>query len=137
MMRQSKKIHILTSCQGQAHLLELSIQTTLKVLCIRFQSPTTAITNMDYKKHEYDLQRIKKSLRRGAIERNVKTGLIVAAAASGALISTPALLVTAGVTMCALYIANNRKTEDDVDSNPSSLKKAKEISTEEEQDKDI
>lgn len=91
---------------------------------------------MDYKKYEYDLQRIKKSLRRGAIERNVKTGLIVAAAASGALISTPALIVTAGVTMGALYIANNRKTEDDVDDNPSSLKKAKEISPEEEQDKD-
>lgn len=66
---------------------------------------------MDYKKYEYDLQRIKKSLRRGAIERNVKTGLIVAAAASGALISTPALIVTAGVTMGALYIVNNRKTD--------------------------
>lgn len=70
---------------------------------------------MDYKKYEYDLQRIKKSLRRGAIERNVKTGLIVAAAASGVLISTPALIVTAGVTMGALYIANNRKTDQEYD----------------------
>jgi hypothetical protein len=70
---------------------------------------------MDYKKYEYDLQRIKKSLRRGAIERNVKTGLIVAAAASGALISTPALIMTAGVTMGALYIANNRKTDQEED----------------------
>jgi hypothetical protein len=70
---------------------------------------------MDYKKYEYDLQRIKKSLRRGAIERNVKTGLIVAAAASGALISTPALIVTAGVTMGALYFANNRKTDQEED----------------------
>jgi len=64
---------------------------------------------MDYKKYEYDLQRIQKALRKGAIERNVKTGLIVAAAASGALISTPALIVTAGATMGALYFANNRK----------------------------
>jgi hypothetical protein len=70
---------------------------------------------MDYKKYEYDLQRIKKTLRRGAIERNVKTGLIVAAAASGALISTPALIVTAGVTMGALYFANNRKTDQEED----------------------
>lgn len=67
---------------------------------------------MDHKKLESDIGRIKKSLRRGAIERNVKTALIIAAAASGALISTPALIVTAGVTMGALYIANNRKTED-------------------------
>lgn len=66
---------------------------------------------MDYKKYEYNLQRIKKSLRRGAIERNVKTGLIVAAAASGALVSTAALIVTAGVTMGALYVANNRRTD--------------------------
>ena len=70
---------------------------------------------MDYKKYEYDLQRIKKSLLRGAIERNVKTGLIVAAAASGALISTPALIMTAGVTMGALYIASNRKTDQEED----------------------
>jgi hypothetical protein len=68
---------------------------------------------MDYKKYEYDLKRIKKALRRGAIERNVKTGLIVAAAASGALISTPALIVTAGVTMGALYLANNRKDKEE------------------------
>lgn len=79
---------------------------------------------MDYKKYEYDLQRIKKSLRRGAIERNVKTGLIVAAAASGALISTPALIVTAGVTMGALYIANNRKTDQkDGDEEPTERQK--------------
>ena len=64
---------------------------------------------MDYKKNEFDLQRINNALRRGAMERNVKTGLIVAAAASGVLISTPALVVTAGVTMGALYFANNRK----------------------------
>lgn len=86
---------------------------------------------MDYKKYEYDLQRIKKSLRRGAIERNVKTGLIVAAAASGALISTPALIVTAGVTMGALYIANNRKNNEEADLNSAS-EKAKRISTDQE-----
>jgi len=86
---------------------------------------------MDYKKYELDLQRIKKSLRRGAIERNVKTGLIVAAAASGALISTPALIVTAGVTMGALYIANNRKNDEEADSNSAS-EKVKRISTDEE-----
>lgn len=72
---------------------------------------------MDYKKKEFDLQRINKALRRGAIERNVKTGLIVAAAASGALISTPALIVTAGVTMGALYIANNRKQAENQQTN--------------------
>ena len=72
---------------------------------------------MDHKKNEFDLQRINKALRRGAIERNVKTGLIVAAAASGALISTPALIVTAGVTMGALYIANNRKQDEDQQTN--------------------
>jgi hypothetical protein len=86
---------------------------------------------MDYKKYEHDLQRIKKSLLRGAIERNVKTGLIVAAAASGALISTPALVVTAGVTMGALYIANNRKNDEEADLNSAS-EKAKKISTDEE-----
>jgi len=86
---------------------------------------------MDYKKYEYDLQRIKKSLRRGAIERNVKTGLIVAAAASGALISAPALIVTAGVTMGALYIANNRKNNEEADLNSAS-EKAKRISTDQE-----
>ena len=72
---------------------------------------------MDHKKNEFDLQRINKALRRGAIERNVKTGLIVAAAASGALISTPALIFTAGVTMGALYIANNRKQDEDQQTN--------------------
>jgi len=72
---------------------------------------------MDYKKYEYDLQRIQKALRKGAIERNVKTGLIVAAAASGALISTPALVVTAGVTMGALYIANNRRRPEEQEDN--------------------
>jgi|LauGreDrversion4_2_1035121.scaffolds.fasta_scaffold36963_4 hypothetical protein len=72
---------------------------------------------MDYKKYEYDLKRIQKALRKGAIERNVKTGLIVAAAASGALISTPALVVTAGVTMGALYIANNRKKTEEQEDN--------------------
>jgi hypothetical protein len=86
---------------------------------------------MDYKKYEHDLQRIKKSLLRGAIERNVKTGLIVAAAASGALISTPALVVTAGVTMGSLYIANNRKNDEEADLNSAS-EKAKKISTDEE-----
>jgi hypothetical protein len=84
-----------------------------KASCTRSRSLITAITEMDYKKYDYDLKRINKALRRGAIERNLKTGLIVAAAASGALISTPALVVTAGVTMGALYIANNRKQEED------------------------
>lgn len=86
---------------------------------------------MDYKKYEYDLQRIKKSLRRGAIQRNVKTGLIVAAAASGALISAPALIVTVGVTMGALYIVNNRKPDEKGDENHSTNKKT-EISTDKE-----
>jgi len=86
---------------------------------------------MDYKKYEYDLHRIQKSVRRGAIERNIKTGLIIAAAASGALISTPALIVTAGVTMGALYIANNRKNDEQADPNSAS-EKAKRISTDEE-----
>jgi len=72
---------------------------------------------MDYKKYEYNHKRIQKALRKGAIERNVKTGLIVAAAASGALISTPALVVTAGVTMGALYIANNRKKTEEQEDN--------------------
>lgn len=63
---------------------------------------------MEIKKQNHDLQRIQRALRKGAIQRNVKTGMIVAAAASGALISTPALVLTAGVTMGALYFANNK-----------------------------
>lgn len=82
---------------------------------------------MDHKKYEFDLQRINRALRRGAIERNIRTGLIVAAAASGGLISTSALVVTAGVTIGALCIANNRKTEDHVNDNTASPKNAKGI----------
>lgn len=92
---------------------------------ISAQFHPTAITNVDYKKYDHDLQRIKKSLRRGAIERQVKTGLIVAAAASGAIISTPALIVTAGVTMGALYIANKRKNHEEADRNSASEKSKK------------
>lgn len=88
-----------------------------RALCTRSKYLTTVTTRMESKKYEYDLQRIKKTLRKGAIERNVMTGLIVAAAASGALISTPVLVVTAGVTMGALYFANNRKKPEEQENN--------------------
>jgi hypothetical protein len=48
---------------------------------------------------------LQSKLNHKTMNTNIKTGLIVAAAASGALISAPALLTTSVGTLVFLYIA--------------------------------
>jgi energy-converting hydrogenase Eha subunit C len=49
--------------------------------------------------------KLQSELNKKNMNTNLKTGLIVAAAASGALISAPALLTTSVSTLVFLYIA--------------------------------
>ena len=56
-----------------------------------------------------DLQRIRNALRKGAIDRNAKTALALGVAMSGAIISAPALAVTATTAMASLYLLKWRK----------------------------
>jgi len=60
-----------------------------------------------------DLQRIKKALRKGAIDRNAKTALALGAAMSGAIISLPALAVTTTGALAGLCLMNYRKQKRD------------------------
>ena len=55
------------------------------------------------------LQRIKHSLRKAAVDRNVKTALILGAGASGALIGLPWFAATAAGTTLVLTIARYRQ----------------------------
>ena len=55
------------------------------------------------------LARIKDSLRKAAVERNLKTALILGVGASGALISLPWFAATAAGTTVALSIARYRQ----------------------------
>jgi hypothetical protein len=50
------------------------------------------------------IQRINKSLRHAAIRRNAKTALFLGIASSGAIVSMPALAVTAMGSLASLYI---------------------------------
>ena len=61
------------------------------------------------KPFDSDLQRIKNVLRKGAIDRNAKTALALGVAMSGAIISVPALAVTATTAMAGLYVLKWRK----------------------------
>jgi len=56
---------------------------------------------------EYEeIKRIKASINRGRIQRNLKTAVILIVASSGALISQPALAITATGTLVALMFSN-------------------------------
>ena len=50
------------------------------------------------------MQRINQSLRNAAVKRNAKTALFLGVAASGAIVSTPALAITAMGSLTGLYI---------------------------------
>jgi hypothetical protein len=50
------------------------------------------------------IERINKSLRYASIKRNAKTALFLGIASSGAIISMPALAVTAMGSLAGLYI---------------------------------
>jgi hypothetical protein len=56
-----------------------------------------------------EFKRIKASINRGRIQRNVKTAIILIAASSGALISQPALAITATGTFLCLLLSNKIK----------------------------
>ena len=60
-----------------------------------------------------DLQRIKKALRKGAIDRNAKTALALGVAMSGAIISLPALSVTTIGALAGLCLIKYRKQKRD------------------------
>ena len=55
------------------------------------------------------LQRIQHSLRKAAVDRNVKTALILGAGASGALISLPWFAATAAGTTLVLTVVRYRQ----------------------------
>ena len=50
------------------------------------------------------MQRINQSLRNAAVKRNAKTALLLGVAASGAIVSTPALAITAMGSLAGLYV---------------------------------
>ena len=50
------------------------------------------------------MQRIHQSLRNAAVKRNAKTALFLGMAASGAIVSTPALAITAMGSIAGLYV---------------------------------
>ena len=50
------------------------------------------------------MQRINQSLRNAAVKRNAKTVLFLGVAASGAIVSTPALAITAMGSLAGLYV---------------------------------
>lgn len=50
------------------------------------------------------IQRINQSLRNAAVKRNAKTALFLGVAASGAIVSTPALAITAMGSLAGLYV---------------------------------
>ena len=50
------------------------------------------------------MQRINQSLRNAAIKRNAKTALFLGVAASGAIVSTPALAITAMGSLAGIYV---------------------------------
>jgi len=58
-----------------------------------------------------EYQRIRRSLRKAAIERNAKTALILGAAASGAFFGLPGLAVTAAGATIALSVAKWRQDQ--------------------------
>lgn len=58
---------------------------------------------------EENLLRIKKALRKGAIDRNAKTALALGLAMSGAIISLPVLAATTSTTLMGLYLLKCRK----------------------------
>ena len=49
-------------------------------------------------------ERINHSLRTAAVKRNAKTALFLGVAASGAIVSTPVLAVTAMGSLAGLYV---------------------------------
>ena len=59
------------------------------------------------------LDRIRRALRKGAIDRNAKTALALGAAMSGAIISLPALAITTTGTLTGLYVLRCRKKRKD------------------------
>ncbi|MDA7501449.1 hypothetical protein N8478_00815 [bacterium] len=50
------------------------------------------------------IERINHSLRTAAVKRNAKTALFLGVAASGAIVSTPVLAVTAMGSLAGLYV---------------------------------
>ena len=50
------------------------------------------------------MQRINQSLRNAAVKRNAKTALFLGVAASGAIVSTPALAISAMGSLAGLYV---------------------------------
>ena len=78
-----------------------------------FLSKTSSSDRSEYIPHDVEnadaLHRIKHSLRKAAVERNLKTALILGAGASGALISLPWFAATAAGTTVALTIARYRQ----------------------------
>lgn len=50
------------------------------------------------------IERINQSLRTAAVKRNAKTALFLGVAASGAIVSTPVLAVTAMGSLAGLYV---------------------------------
>jgi len=60
-----------------------------------------------------EIKRIKASVQRGRIQRNIKTAIIIGAAASGALFNQSFLAVTATGTLVSLFLANRFKGNDD------------------------
>lgn len=60
-----------------------------------------------------EYQRIRRSLRKGAIERNAKTALILGAAASGAFFGLTGLAVTAAGATIAVSVAKWRQDRAD------------------------
>ena len=75
-------------------------------------SKTSSFNGSDCSSHgeEVDpLQRIQHSLRRAAVDRNLKTALILGAGASGALISLPWFAATAAGTTLLLTVVRYRQ----------------------------
>ena len=63
-----------------------------------------------------EIKRIKAAINRGRFQRNLKTAIIVTVASSGALVSQPALAVTAIGTIASLLLSNmirSRQSKDD------------------------
>ena len=50
------------------------------------------------------MQRINQSHRNAAVKRNAKTAVFLGVAASGAIVSTPALAITAMGSLAGLYV---------------------------------
>ena len=77
-------------------------------------------------KTDKDLERIKVALRKGAIQRNGKTALLLGIALSGAIVGTPWLIATLGGTSLYLYTFGKRKEKfskgKDIDNTESNLR---------------